>query len=109
MPNELPADAQTGKGVKLSDWVCDPDGPYCSMRIVEGTDPGLIANRVAFIEKTPRVRVRPLTNEREDFRNWHPGYKGDGGWDKQSQGWADQQLLALGYDVPNPLPYTEQA
>lgn len=65
--------------MKVSPWIIE-DG-YCAMRVLEGTDPSVIANRVAFIEKTPRVRVAPFTNNEYDFRNWKQGPKGSGGGD----------------------------
>lgn len=103
----LPEGAARATGVKLTPWMADPDGDYCSLRCVEGTDPSVIANRVAFIEKTPRVRIQPCSNALDDWKNWHSGYKGDGGWDEVSQGWCDAQLIALGYDVPAPQPYAD--
>jgi hypothetical protein len=77
------------------------------MRYIEGTDPNVVANRVAFIEKTPRVRVQLCTNEQEDWRNWHCGWKGEDGWDKVAQGWCDSHLQTLCYDVPDPVPYDD--
>ncbi len=43
--------------VRLSPWICIRDGSsdHCVMRVIEGTDPSVVANRVAFIEKTGRV------------------------------------------------------
>lgn len=105
MNNPLPTNAHRVQGIKVSPWTPDPDGAYCSLRFIEGTDPTVVANRVAFIEKTPRVRVQASTEESQDFKNWHAGWKGDGGWDEDSQGWCDTHLLALGYIVPDPKPY----
>lgn len=39
--------------MKLSKWI-DVDG-YCATRVIYGTDPQKEENRVAFIEKTPRI------------------------------------------------------
>lgn len=75
------------------------------MRYLAGTDPLQVRNRVAFIEKTPRIRVGPYTSESEDSKNWFPGYKGDNGWDAVSQGWCDQHLLTLGYLLENARPF----
>jgi hypothetical protein len=61
---------------------------------------------VAFIEKTPRVRVKPF-NDKEDWKGWHQGWKGDDGWDPVAQGWCDTHLLTMGYEVPDPLPYDD--
>lgn len=86
--------------IKLSNWISDPDFPECYMRIVAGTDPSVIANRVAFIEKTPRVRLRSFTTTDTDFKNWKYGTKGSGdelGSYQPSRDWCDQILLALNY------------
>ncbi len=107
MYRPLPDDAHRVQGVKLSPWTPDTDGAYCSMRYIEGTDPSVIANRVAFIEKTPRVRAYPFTNDSDDWKNWHAGWKGDDGWCEVAQGWCDQHLLSLGYEVPDPKPYDD--
>lgn len=50
----------------LSNWI---DFEGYSMRIIEGSDQTKVANRVAFIEKTARVRIKPFT-EVNDFLNW---------------------------------------
>jgi hypothetical protein len=111
MPISLRQNALRGDGIKVSPWTADPDGAYCSLRYIEGTDPKIVANRVAFIEKTPRIRdgAFPAGNdEHNDSLNWHArGWKGDGGWDEDSQGWCDARLIALGYIVPDPKPYNE--
>ena len=44
----------------LSDWIMDEED-CCAMRIYKGGDPEKVADRVAFIEKTPRVRVSPAS------------------------------------------------
>ncbi len=89
----------------------------CAFRAIKGTDPEVIANRVAFIEKTPRVRIRDynsgvqfewdeegkhIVGERrqwEDFLNWASGDKGSGPNDKESREWCDKMLVLLGYTV----------
>jgi len=81
---------------------------YCATRVIAGSDPSNIANRVAFIEKTPRVRFRSFT-ERDDFGNWLEGDKGPGGGDPAKDGtygfcaesrqWCDNQLILLGYKL----------
>lgn len=58
--------------MRVSEWI---DEDHCSMRIIAGADPTNIANRVAFIEKTLRVRILPFTNWREDCYNWIEGPK----------------------------------
>lgn len=94
---------------KLSPWIVVDD--YCAMRVVEGSDPENIANRVAFIEKTPRVRVAPFTNGRDDYLNWRSGPKGSGcsagraeveqayGFDPDSRAWCDAELQKMGFQL----------
>lgn len=107
MSKALPQDAQHVQGVRVSPWTPVPGAKYCSMRFIEGTNPRVVANRVAFVEKTPRIRFRKDDGFLDDCHNWHYGYKGDGGWDEDSQGWCDAQLVALGYSVPDAKPYNE--
>jgi hypothetical protein len=74
---------------------------HCSFRYVIGTDPEEVENRVAFIEKTPRVRVKPYTEYLEDHKNWEQGPKGcspEYGTYKPSRDWCDKRLLELGYE-----------
>lgn len=96
---------------KLSGWIV-VEG-HCAMRILEGGNPAQLASRVAFIEKTPRVRVRPFTDGETDHKGWRCGPKGSGGTDAEANGyygfdmdsraWCDAELLAMGYDVPDPV------
>lgn len=97
----------TVTGIKLSPWTKDTDSDHCAMRFIEGTDPTQIENRVAFIEKTPRVRFQPF-NEEADWKNWHQSYKGDDGSCEIGRGWCDTHLVAMGYIVPDPMPYTDE-
>ena len=106
---------------RVSDWIV-VDG-YCAARIIEGGDINKIADRVAFIEKTPRVRIRrygtPFSDPREardkDFLNWCEGHdwKADGcsgdqdasklgayGFSAQARAWCDHMLVMLGYELP---------
>ncbi len=76
MYRPLPDNATHVHGIKLSPWTADPNSPECSMRIIEGGDPTNVAHRVAFIEKTPRVRFQPFDNTLGDWKNWHQGWKG---------------------------------
>jgi hypothetical protein len=96
--------------VEVSDWI--PYQGYCAMRIVAGQDPAQLGARVAFIEKTPRVRVVPYTDLVSDHHNWRSGPRGsseaaDGGPGygqlPASRAWCDAELARLGYDVPNPV------
>jgi hypothetical protein len=87
-------------GQRVTAWLAVPGAYDCAMRCIEGTDINVVANRVAFIEKTPRVRARAFTDSASDFKNWHPGTKGDGGWDAESQAWCDDLLRKSGYVLP---------
>lgn len=83
--------------MKLTDWIIIDE--YCATRVLEGTDSNKVENRVAFIEKTPRVRVAPFTDV-DDFKNWKCGYKGSKyGMDEDSRKWCDTELLKLGYEL----------
>lgn len=78
------------------------------MRFLEGGDPLSARDRVAFVEKTPRVRVRPHARDGDDFKNWECGPRGDAGrpaaggyeYDAGSQAWCDARLVQLGYVLP---------
>lgn len=81
--------------MKLSDWIII-DG-FCATKVLVGTDHTKVENRVAFIEKSPRVRIAPFT-EIDDFKNWMYGDKGsEYGMDENSRTWCDHELLKLGY------------
>jgi hypothetical protein len=107
---------------RLSAWITIHD--YCATRVIEGTDPNQIENRVAFIEKTPRVRIRAedhqLLEDLPDFQEgniylspertqWYSGPKGSGGsdpegdqcygFDPESREWCEGVLLHLGYEL----------
>ena len=83
--------------MKLSNWIT-VEG-FCATRVIEGTDPNDVKNRVAFIEKSPRVRLGDFT-EINDFENWEFGPKGsDYGEDEESREWCDNKLLELGYEL----------
>lgn len=83
------------------------------MRCKAGTDGSSISDRVAFIEKTPRVRIRQETSTNRihpDWLNWAEGPKGDGGsgdpeaeqlygFYPPSRQWCDAMLPLLGYDL----------
>jgi len=60
-----------------------------------------IDDRFAFVEKTPRIRIRP--NERygwEDFLNWaERPFKGDGPMDQESRDWCDAALIIFGHEL----------
>lgn len=78
------------KHTQISDWV-EEDG--YAFRYLLGKDPENPENRVAFIEKTPRVRIRPAGMiEIPDCFNWCEGLKGTGPNDKESRDWCDAML-----------------
>lgn len=99
--------------MQVTNWILI-DGS--AMRVLLGKDPEVIANRVAFIEKTPRVRIRAdhlgvyrwvyddgtAHEERQwpEFLNWCEGDKGSGPEDEESRAWCDRMLVALGYTLP---------
>ena len=97
---------------KVSAWLVVPDAEYCCMRIVEGGDPNNIADRVAFIEKTPRVRFEAFVDIDNDWKKWRQGDKGCGGawnsdhealgqygYDPESRAWCDEELKKMGYEL----------
>lgn len=84
---------------KIGPWI-DIDGG--AMRVLVGGDPDNINHRVAFIEKTPRVRIRDgsrYNQNWEDFLNWAArSFSGDGPQDPESRQWCDDMLKLLGYE-----------
>lgn len=101
---------QSQSSKQLSDWIVVDD--CCAMRIIKASDPAVIANRIAFIEKTPRIRIRPFSkSEYHEQNNWRQGEKGMGGSDgnipenglygfyQPSRDWCDEQLLKMGYEL----------
>lgn len=89
--------------MKLSHWI---DIEHCSMRVLEGTDPAGVANRVAFIEKHPRVRIAPWSGDLlTDSPNWQFGPRGHApeyGSYQPSRDWCDAELVKMGYELPDP-------
>ena len=107
---------------KVGPWMWNKDhaGMY---RALIGTDGERLENRVAFIEQTPRVRIRDMSSNyggieafvertappgvtqydhdvRTDWLHWaYAPYKGQGPDDLESQRWCDLMLLMLGYDL----------
>ena len=95
--------------MKLSPWI---DVDHCSTRVLLGTDPQLVGNRVAFIEKSPRVRLSKdkyaletpnVIGCREATHDgWIYGPKGSGefcGRYQPSRDWCDGMLTLLGYEM----------
>lgn len=102
---------------KVGKWTVDEDG-IGSYRALAGKAGNEIANRVAFIEKTPRVRIRSyyLGTERAwddagnivretrrwpEFLDWYCVDKGSGPDDPESREWCDRMLIAMGYELEN--------
>jgi len=102
---------------KLSKWT-ETECGCGAYRSLAGKDGNEIANRVAFIEKTPRVRIRDyhLGTERDwddagnivaetrrwpEHLDWYCGYKGSGPDDPESREWCDRILVAMGYELEN--------
>ena len=91
--------ANSLKGVEVSDWIVIDK--YCATRVLKGTNQHNVDNRVAFIEKTPRV----LHNT-----EWIEGPKGSGGgdpkvdltygFDPESRAWCDDFLRERGAILP---------
>ena len=96
--------------MKLSPWLPIPSAPYCCARIVEGGDINDVSDRIAFIEKTPRIRIRDEVTGYPDWLNWAEGSKGAGGsgdpeteqlygFYPPSRQWCDDMLKLLGYEL----------
>lgn len=109
---------------KLSPWIAltGEFEKHCCTRVIEGTDPNIIKNRIAFIEKTPRIRIvagdysfdrgenfdLPIPKKEMDI--WVSGRKGAGGsgdaekeqlygFYPPSREWCDKLLTLLGYTL----------
>jgi len=107
--------------MKLSPWLPLPDSPHCCVRIFPGTDINIPRNRIAMIEKSPRVMLRKstyciacddgigATAATKDA--WVYGPSGAGGPDGDnpanelygyyppSRKWCDDMLVLLGYEL----------
>ena len=92
------------KRIKLSEWIII-DG-FCATRVLANTDVNNSNNRIAFIEKTPRIRIA-----RGSDADWEYGPKGQGGSSGEdpnsrlygfyppSREWCDKRLIELGYEL----------
>lgn len=95
---------KTGTKRYLSSWLKADGG--CAMRVQRGSVSKQIGDRVAVIEKTPRVRIAPFTIDDEEFYKWEYGPKGDSdllGSDQTSHQWCDNRLRELGYILPEDI------
>lgn len=69
-------------------------------RILEGGNIARIEDRVAFIEKTPRIRIRSQSryDTHGDYLNWAArDWSGKGPTDPESKAWCDEALKVFGY------------
>lgn len=83
--------------MELSNWI---NLDHTSMRIIKGSDPLILANRIAFIEKSPRVRIKEYTNHDSESDKWEFGYgTSRHGEDLISRRWCDEKLIELGYTL----------
>jgi hypothetical protein len=84
--------------MKTTAWIVADGGAF---RALAGTNGSRVEDRVAFIEKTPRVRVRNEVygSNFPDWLNWAEGTKGEGPEDEQSRDWCDRMLELLGYQL----------
>lgn len=98
---------------KISPWIVNAEYG-CAYRHMVGSDPEDITNRVALIEKSPRVRIRSASlrldkGQYEDgskyiierwpeHLDWCYGPKGDGYDDEESRAWCNAMLKLLGYE-----------
>ena len=80
-------------------WHVVEDGAGACLVKVDG-DPNVVADRVAFIEKTPRIRIRMFTNRSDDWLNWaQRSFKGDGVDDIESREWCENALVLFGHTL----------
>lgn len=103
--------------MEISEWIVI-DECYAT-RVMKGADPEVVENRVAFIEKSPRVKTRNVCITTKGKlscigldRNesaWIYGDCGTGGsgdheemeqygFDPESRKWCDDMLKLLGYE-----------
>lgn len=99
-PKHLPQSLiGTKAGIKVSDWI-EQDECF-AFRIVQCGETENVADRVAAIEKTPRVRIAAFTTDGNDFMNWlSADFKGSDHQSLESRKWCDEQLVKMGYILP---------
>ena len=98
----------------LSDWIMDKED-YCAMRIYKDGDPEKVSDRVAFIEKTPRVRFDRKSGSEAYVQVNGNSVHGSGtnvevwiyggnhrsseyGKNEDARKWCDQMLKVLGHE-----------
>ncbi len=76
---------------------------YCAARVRVGGNPDKVTDRLAFIQKTPKVRIREHSEHYavDDAWNWAEGqhFKGNDASDPEARAWCDRVLLEMGYDL----------
>ena len=86
---------------KLSKWI-KVEG-HCWTRIVEGGDYNNISDRVAFIEKSPRVRTGrdEVFDFLNDTKHWRFETIKDKNYDStiSEKDWCDRELRIMGYEL----------
>lgn len=110
--------------MKLSKWIVI-DG-YCATRVILGTDTSIPSNRIAFIEKSPRIKLIANSycieidnsgigcTSNTPNHAWIYGRKGRGGpsyenheregnygFNPEARKWCDDMLILLGYELEN--------
>lgn len=88
---------------ELGPWMVD-ERNGCAFRAIKGLE-GHAAFRMAFIEKTPRVRIRawgPDPGPAHDHLNWAYGDKGGAQayLDPEVRDWCDQMIELVGVHFP---------
>lgn len=96
--------------MKLGPWQLTGEGG--AFRSLVGANPQDVTKRYAFIEKTPRVRIRdthfvehlsPTSEDGwnfNDYLNWAQSpFKGDDCLDEKSRKWCDDMLRMLGHSL----------
>ena len=103
--------------MKVTGWIIHEG--YCAFRMVEGGDPESVADRVAFIEKSARVRIAPYTDIHTDYLNWEGVCRGTGGsgdheaqlqygFDPECREACDEALVKMGYELTEETPCTSE-
>lgn len=76
--------------------------PACAFLIREGGNPKDYRDRVAFIQKTPRIRIRMATDDnlRYDHLNWaEAGFRGNNSSYPPSRRWCEDALRLFGHEI----------
>lgn len=84
--------------MRLSPWI---SVDHCATRVIEGSDPELLQNRIAFIEKSGRVRTAPFEAFDGDCDKWRYVCHGSSecGSDMDTRREVDAELLRMGHEL----------